>query len=344
MKKGAPIAATSGEHVAIRAPVIMDPSTPFKRLGPVSRLRDFVTPTEDVHVLAHLGVAHVDPAQWRLRIDGMVERPLVFDLEELLRFPPRDLTAVFECYGNPLEPDVPTRSVANVVWRGVTLGVLLARSGVRSDATVVCLEGLDSGTFADVYCERYIKDIPVARALQEDVLVAYAMNGAPLTHEHGFPARVIVPGYFGTSSVKWLSRITLAATRPEGLFTTQLYNRRVGLGERDREPARELDVNLVIVLPADRDRLRAGRHLVAGWAWSSSAIARVDVSTDGGASWHEAHLVEQESTPTWQHFGFEWEAAVPGSYEIRARATDSQGRVQPSAGRNAVHTITVTVE
>jgi sulfane dehydrogenase subunit SoxC len=93
----------------------MDPSTPFKRLGPVSRLREFVTPVEDVHVLAHLGVAHVDPRQWRLRIDGMVERPFVVDLEELLELPARELTAVFECYGNPLRPGVAARSVANVV-------------------------------------------------------------------------------------------------------------------------------------------------------------------------------------------------------------------------------------
>jgi sulfane dehydrogenase subunit SoxC len=337
--------ATSKERAAIRPPLVMDPSTPFKRLGPVSRLREFITPTEDVHVLAHLGVARVDPWQWRLRIDGMVERPLVFDLEELLRLPARELTAVFECYGNPLEPDVPARSVANVVWCGVPLAALLARSGVRSEATFVCLEGLDSGTFANSYCERYIKDIPVARALQDDVLIAYAMNGAPLTQKHGFPARAVVPGYFGTNSVKWLSRITLAATRPEGLFTTRLYNRRhVDLGGHEHvEPARELDVNAVVVRPADQDRVRPGRHLVTGWAWGTSPLARVELSTDGGASWHEADVVAGEPTPTWQRFRFEWEAAVPGPYEIRARATDSQGRTQPNAGRNAVHAITVRV-
>src|SRR4030095_6082752 len=111
----------------IGPPVVMDPSTPFKRLGPVSRLRDFITPTEDVHVLAHLGVARVDPEQWQLRLDGMVERPLVFELEQLLKLPAREQTAVFECYGNPLEPDVPARSVANIVWRGVSLADLLQR-------------------------------------------------------------------------------------------------------------------------------------------------------------------------------------------------------------------------
>jgi sulfane dehydrogenase subunit SoxC len=327
-----------------RSAVVMDPPTPFKRLGPVSRLKDFVTPTEQVHVLAHLGVARVDREQWELRIDGLVERPFAIDLDELLRFPARELTAVFECYGNPLQPDLPARSVANVVWRGVPLADLLARSGVRPPARLVCLEGMDSGTFAGTYCERYVKDIPLARALQGDMLVAYAMNGAPLTPEHGFPARAVVPGYFGTNCVKWLSRITLTEGRPEGLFTTRLYNRRVDLDGGERvEPARELDVNAVIVRPADQDRMPPGRHLVTGWAWSASAVVRVEVSTDGGVSWHDSYVVAPGSTPTWQRFGFEWDAAATGSYEIRARATDNRGRVQPSKGRNAVHAVSVTV-
>ena len=252
-------------RAAVRRSVVMDPPTPFKRLGPISRLKDFITPTEDVHVLAHLGVARVDPEQWQLRIDGMVERPLVFDLEELLRFPARELSAVFECYGNPLEPDVAARSVANVSWRGVSLADLLAR-------------------------------------------------------------------------------ITLAGARPEGLFTTRLYNRRVEhTGREHVEPAQELDVNAVIVRPADQDRVPPGRHLVTGWAWSASGITRVEVSTDGGASWHESHVVARGPAPTWQRFGFEWEAAAPGSYEIRARATDSRGWVQPNRARNAVHAIGVTI-
>ena len=186
---------------AIRPPVVMDPSTPFKRRGSVSRLRDFITPTEDVHVLAHLGVARVDPEQWELRLDGMVERPLVFDREQLMKLPARELTAVFECYGNPLEPEAPTRSVVNIVWRGIPLAELLARSVVRPEARFVWLEGLDSGTFAGTYCEHYVKDIPVGRALQDDVLIAFEMIGAPLTQELGFPARAVVPGFFGTYSV-----------------------------------------------------------------------------------------------------------------------------------------------
>ena len=326
----------------VRPRVVMDPPRPFKRLGPVSALKEFVTPVAKVHVLAHLGVARVDPQQWRLSIDGTVEQPFELDLDELLRLPARELSAVFECYGNPLEPDVAARSVANVVWRGVPLSKLLARAGVRAEARFVWLEGLDRGTFAGTYCERYVKDIPVARALRDDVLVVHAMNGEPLTPEHGAPARVVVPGYFGTNCVKWLFRVTLATARPEGLFTTRLYNRHVE-GREHAEPAQELDVNAVIVRPGDQDRIAPGRHLVSGWAWSASEITRVEVSTDHGTSWHASHVVARGSTPTWQRFGFEWDAATPGLYEIRARATDSRGRVQPIRGRNAIHAINVTV-
>jgi len=102
-------------------------------------------------------------------------------------------------------------------------------------------------------------------------------------------------------------------------------------------------VNAVIVRPADHDRMPPGRHLVTGWAWSASEVARVEVSTDGGASWYDSYVVAPGSAPTWQRFGFEWDAAASGSYVIRARATDSGGRVQPNTGRNAVHAITVTV-
>ena len=161
--------------------------------------KDFITPTDDVHVLAHLGVARVDRRQWRLRVDGIVARPFGLGHDELLGLPARDLTAVFECYGNPLDPDVPPRSVANVVWRGVPMTELLARAGVGAEATVVCFEGLDFGTFAGTYSEHYVKDIPMTRVRQGDVLVAYAMNGQLLTHEHGFPARAVVPGFFGTN-------------------------------------------------------------------------------------------------------------------------------------------------
>lgn len=329
---------------ASRRPVVMDPATTFRRLVPVAKLAPWVTPTDDVYVIAHMGIARVDVADWRLTVDGLVERPLALDYREVTSLPAHEVTAVIECFGNPVEPDVPTRRVGNVVWRGAGLADILARAGARSGAQHVWLEGLDFGIFANTHSDRYIKDLPLARALEDDVLLAWAMNGTPLTPEHGFPLRVFVPGYFGTNAVKWLSRIHLAAERPESLFTTRLYNRRVGAGERAVvQPVRELDVHSVIVAPADGATLGVGRHVVSGWAWSAWAVARVEVSTDGETSWAPAQLTPRGATPTWQGFTFAWTVERPGTYELRCRATDHRGRGQPPAGRNRIHAVAVTV-
>ena len=231
-----------------RPRVVMDPAATYRRLVPVDRLAPPVTPSEEVYVIAHMGIARVDVAQWRLRVDGLVERPLELDYQSLTALPATEVTAVIECFGNPVEPEVATRRVGNVVWRGVRLAHLLERAGVRPEARYVCPEGLDSGSFANVHSDRYVKDLPLARALERDVLVVWAMNGAPLTAEHGFPARVVVPGYFGTNNVKWLSRITVTAECPDSLFTTRLYMRRI---DGEVRPVRELDVHAVIVTPAE---------------------------------------------------------------------------------------------
>jgi DMSO/TMAO reductase YedYZ molybdopterin-dependent catalytic subunit len=330
--------------VTARQPVVMDPATTYRRLVPVDRLGPGITPTEDVYVIAHMGIARVDVAGWRLVIDGLVERPLILDYGEVTGWPAHEVTAVIECFGNPVEPDVPTRRVGNVVWRGARLADLLARAGVQPEAQHVWLEALDSGTFAGVHSDRYVKDLPLARARADDVLLAWAMNGAPLTPEHGFPLRAFVPGYFGTNAVKWLSRVHLAASRPESLFTTRLYNRRVVVDGRPVvAPVRELDVHSVIVTPAAGAALARGRHHVGGWAWSAWEVARVEVSADRGATWQVARLGARGSTPAWQPFSLEWTADTPGECELWCRATDSLGRVQPLQGRNRIHAVPVTV-
>jgi sulfane dehydrogenase subunit SoxC len=320
--------------------VVMDPNATYRRLVPVHRLSSPVTPAEDVYVIAHMGVARIDVAQWRLRVDGLVERPLELDYEALTALPTTEVTAVLECFGNPVEPEVATRRVGNVVWRGVRLAHLLERASVRPQARYVCPEGLDFGSFANVHNDRYVKDLPLARALDPDVLVAWAMNDEPLTPEHGFPARVFVPGYFGTNAVKWLSRITLAAERPESLFTTRLYNRRV---DGQMRPVRELDVHAVIVTPSDGATLALGRHTIGGWAWSHWPVRTVDVSSDGGRTWQGAAVARRGPDQQWQAFMYAWDGATRGRYELHVRATDEHGRVQPAAGRNRIHTIDVTV-
>ena len=320
-------------------PVVMDPGATFRRLVPVDRLAPQITPSDDVYVIAHMGIARVDVARWRLRVGGLVERPFEIDYHTLTALPATEVAAVLECFGNPVEPEVPTRRVGNVVWRGVRLAHLLERATVGREARFVCSEGLDSGTFAGVRCDRYVKDLPLGRALDPDVLVAWAMNGQPLSPEHGFPARLFVPGHFGTNAVKWLSRLTLAAERPESLFTTRLYNRRV---DGELRPVRELDVHAVIVQPADGATLAPGPQLVEGWAWSVWPVRAVEASADGGATWQPARVAPRGADHQWQPFTCPWEAA-PGRHELRVRATDERGRTQPATGRNRIHTISVHV-
>ena len=320
-------------------PVVMDPNTTYRRLVPVERLAPPVTPSADVYVIAHMGIARVEVTQWRLHLDGLVDRPFELDFDHLRAQPATEVTAVIECFGNPVEPEVATRRVGNVVWRGVRLAHLLQTAGVRPEARYVCAEGLDSGTFANVHSDRYVKDLPLARALEPDVLVAWAMNGALLTPEHGFPARLFIPGYFGTNAVKWLSRLTLTAARPESLFTTRLYNRRV---DGEMRPVRELDVHAVIVTPAEGAELGRGEHVIQGWAWSAWPVRAVEVSVDAGATWHEARVTPRGPDHQWQKFTSSWEPE-PGHYVLQVRATDEKGRTQPSTGRNRIHTINVAV-
>ena len=262
-----------------------------------------VTPTADTIVLCHMGVARLEAATWDLAIDGLVERPAVLTLADLRRLPAHRIKSVHQCAGSPLKPREPTRRVANVVWSGVRLADVLGVCGVRPEARYVWSEGADWGAFAGVDCPAYRKDLPLERALSPDVLLAFELNGAPLPPEHGFPVRLVVPGYFGTNSVKWLRRLTLAPKRAEGLFVSQLYNDPVldaaGHDTGATVPVWSLHPEAVIVAPAPATRLAAGTPVeVWGWAWGDRAIARVDVSTDGGSSWQAARLTERLACAT----------------------------------------------
>ncbi len=322
----------------------MDPAGTTRVLVPVVRLRSFLTPTEDFFVIAHMGIARMAADSWALRIEGAVARPRILSYVNLTAMPARPLTAVHECYGNPVEPEVPTRRVAHVTWLGVPLRDVLEPAGLRPEARCVWLEGADHGTFANVHSERYIKDLPLDKALDLDTLLAYAVNGAPLSAEHGFPVRVVAPGFFGTNSVKWLTRIYVSDRRPESLYTTRLYNREVPVGgTTERRPVRELDVHSVIVEPGEGDALASGARSVCGWGWSIHEVARVEVSTDGGTTWADARLEPRQARYAWQRFTLDWPVPAAGTYRLCCRATDCRGRGQPASGRNRIHTITVDV-
>lgn len=328
----------------------MDPSTGVRRikLAPHELVRR-VTPAEDLFVLAHLGIPRVDPEHWSLRVDGRMCRPATFSYAELTARPKKIVEAAHQCCGSPLEPTVPTRRVSNVRWGGVDLAALLAELGMDPSARFVWSYGLDGGRFGDTAWDWFVKDLPLERLRAGDVLLAYELNEAPLPAEHGFPLRLVVPGFYGTNSVKWLWRLELAAERHRGLFTTQLYSDRVAAedlaaGQPPARPVWAVAPESVIVAPAPESVLPLDRPTeIWGWAWSFRGVAAVEISVDAGASFSRAALEERRGW-AWQRFSLHWRPAAPGETLISARAFDANGSSQPEAGaRNAMHTVRVLV-
>jgi len=320
--------------VAVAGPVIHLPITP-------ASLADDFTATGALHVLAHGDVPVIPADTWQLEICGLVGKPLVVRLDDLEALPQHELVAIHQCAGNPLDPTVPARQIANVVWRGVDLRDLLAEAGIDPAATLLWAWGFDGGNFVGRPFVHYVKDIPLERVEEGGVLIANTLNGEPLSVRNGFPARLVVPGYYGTNSVKWLCRLELADHRPEGLFTTELYNDPVeGGGTR---PVRHIAPESMFSFPGPDATLRAGSHVVRGRAWASEEIAGVEVSFDGGENWEAAQTTGRQERG-WHSFSLEWQPPGAGRYVLQCRATDIAGEVQPAAGaRNAIYSVDVTV-
>ena len=326
----------------------LDPSGPFRRhpLQPY-QLVDRVTRTEDAIVLCHLGVPRMDPDAWTLMIDGLVRQQMHLTLGELMRRPRATLTSVHQCCGSPLEPEQPTRRITNVVWGGTRLSALIADCEPNPTARFVWSSGADHGVFGGVECDAYVKDLPLDR-IAADVLIAYEMNGAPLRPEHGFPARLVVPGYYGTNSVKWLTRLTLADRRANGPFTTRWYSDVLrdasGRPTGATSPVWSIAPESVIVAPAADQVLARGEEVeVWGWAWADGGVTAAEISGDGGTSWTCASL-EPRVEHAWQRFAATWRPQQRGSHELWARAHTTDGRCQPDTGaRNAIHRVAIAV-
>lgn len=322
-------------------PAKMDPIGLVLKPPADTDLVSFETAAADHFVLAHHGIARCSEQIWTLTIDGLVDRELRLSMAELRARADMTITAVLECAGNPEDADKPTRFVGNARWRGVALRHLLRAAGVDSKGSYVWLRGVDWGTYAGVDNSSYLKDIPLHKALAGDVVIAYEMNGEPLTAEHGFPLRAIVPGYYGTNSVKWLSQISVQAERAPGLFTTTLYNTEVN---GVLTPVWATAVNSRLTEPHEGDLLPPGPREVTGWAWAESPVTKVEISVDDGLSWQPAELDDRSLGPSWQAFRLSWTPAGEGTYAILARATDASGATQPTGLHiNQAHRVVVSV-
>jgi DMSO/TMAO reductase YedYZ molybdopterin-dependent catalytic subunit len=320
--------------MAIGTPVINNSIEP-------RHLASDVTNANDLFVLAHAGVPEIDAAGWSLEVCGLVGAVQTFSFEDLQRLPQRDVTSIHRCAGNPFVPTMSSRQIANVTWRGVDIRELLHAAGVDTGATHLWSYGLDYGEFFGHEVTHYVKDVPLSRIDDGDVLIALSLNGEPLSAEHGFPARLVVPGYYGTNHVKWICRLELAHRRPEGVFTTQLYFD--GPEGSERKPVWEVDPDAIFVFPLHGATIGHSRHRLWGRAWSSAEVVLAEVSVDGGETWITAN-VSPRTGRGWQTFQLDWQPPAAGTYRLMCRAIDATGRTQPTSGwRNEVHSIEVTV-
>ena len=313
--------------------------------SPVALLDSFITPVEHFYVRSHLPVPPgLDGATWTLAIDGEVNSPVSMSLDEIRKLPSTTITMTLECAGNGrafFDPPVAgiqwaKGAVGTARWTGVRLAEVLKRAGAKSTARFVYMNGADRplGTMPD-----FVRQLPIEKAAHPDTILAYDMNGQPITPLHGFPLRAIVPGWEGAYSIKWLTSLRLADRESDSFWVATGYRyptKRVAPGStvdpKDMAPLTGLVVKSLITRPLDGAAVGPGKVDVAGFAWAGETdISRVDISTDHGASWQQARLVGEQAKYAWRRFEFTFEASRPESYLILSRATDSQGRAQPMA-------------
>lgn len=315
----------------------------FSYRGPgrgVHALKSWITDDADLFLVTHMGFLEIDPAEWFVEIGGLVKTPMTLRLPDLQAMEQREYMSFHECAGSPLAPTEPKRRVGNVVWKGVPLADVLKLAGIIETASFVWASGLEWGEYAGLRDEVFQKDLPIHKAMAEEVLLALEINGKPLTADRGGPVRMVVPGWYGTNSVKWIGSITAADRRAPGPYTTRFYNDPTPSGTR---PVWAVAPESVIVSPDPTMDLGAGKACrIWGWAWGDVPIASVDVSTDNGVTWHSAS-VEPRKDKSWQKFEYVW-ASPEGRHVLMCRCTNEAGQTQPkSAARNAIHEITVQV-
>jgi DMSO/TMAO reductase YedYZ molybdopterin-dependent catalytic subunit len=317
-----------------------------------------VMPNARFYVRNHFRTPTIDASTWTLEVTGLVEQPLALSLRDLSRMPSETRVVTLECAGNgrfALDPPVGGEAwrlgaVSTAEWTGVPLVEVLDRAVPRPTAREVVFRGADHGAVegraGSVHFER---SLAVDTAREAQAVLAYAMNGEPLPLQHGYPVRLVVPGWYGVASVKWLTAIELVDQELEAYFQTEKYWYETDDGQR--EPVRLQRVRALITHPGEGEELPGGEITVRGVAWSGAApIARVEVSINDNP-WLEARLVGDRRRHSWQWWELLTRIDAPGEASIRARATDLAGRTQPGRpewnrhgyGNNAIQRLLVNV-
>jgi sulfite oxidase len=328
-----------------RPDLIVHEEEPFNaETGRAALAEGPLTATDAFYVRGHGAVPEIEPTAWRLRVDGLVERALDLSLATLREaFTEREVTATLQCAGNRREGLMAIRDIAGeapwgpgatgtATWAGVMLAEVLGLARPVPGAAHVGFAGADLCPEARP-AQTFGGSIPLDKACRPEVLLAWSMNGEPLAPVHGAPLRVVVPGYIGARSIKWLERIEVRAEPWKGYFQDVVY--RLLPEDEAPGPGAGMPLGLValnadILSPADGEVVAAGPVEVRGYAFAGGErhVARVDVSLDRGATWAQAELLEDLGRWAWRHWRIVVELA-PGEHEIVARAWDSSAATQP---------------
>ncbi|SPF52605.1 Sulfite dehydrogenase (Cytochrome) subunit SorA apoprotein [Candidatus Sulfopaludibacter sp. SbA4] len=359
-------AADDSTAIPGKRPMILHNDRPEDLETPVRYFDSWLTPVDAFFVRQHIPrPATIDPAAYRLTVNGMVSKPLQLTLADLQKLPQATVPATIECTGNGrgfYTPKVPgiqwgRGAIGNAEWSGPRIADILRAAGASSSAAFLETDGADVGVAST---PDFVRSLPMKKAMHPATILALKMNGQPIPDIHGFPARLIVPGWDGTSSVKWVIRLSAAAEANKGFFMNPGY-RYPKYALPPGTPARPAELEVIegmpvkssITAPEDQSKLALGAITVRGFAWAGEqAIERVEVSTDGGSRWHDAQLSSPKLPFAWRLWHLDWRPSDPGYYTILSRATDSSGRVQPIVAVwnpsgylwNAIDRVGVTVE
>ena len=310
---------------------------------PLDGFDTWITPIDRFFVRNHMSRPTVDLATWRLDVQGETATPLDLTMEDLKKLPPVELVSVLECAGNGRSFYQPTVTgmqwtfggVGNARWRGVRLADVLKKSGMKPSAKYVLFNGADTpiGKMPD-----FMRALPVKKALDPDTLLAFEMNGEALPVSHGFPLRLIAPGWAGDNWSKWVTHIQPIDKEFDGFWMKTAYRyplRPVAPGTAldpatEMKPLEGIRPKSVIAGPREGAGVGSGPVRIHGAAWAGeSPVAKVDVSTDSGRTWHPATLGKDKARYGWRLWELTWTPPGPGSYVLMARVTDASGGTQP---------------
>ena len=308
---------------------------------PLEGLRYSITPHGMHYLLIHFDIPEVDVETWRLSIGGLVSRPTSLSMAQIKELPSRTLLVTMECAGNGralLSPRAISQpwlleAIGTAEWTGTPLRYLLEKVGLSENVTEVLFTGLDQGYQGDLL-QYYQRSLDIKEILASDILLAYEMNGEPLQPQHGFPLRLVVPGWYGFTNVKWLERIEAIEKPFQGYQQVKTYQYTQSAKDPGK-PVTHIRVRALMIPPGIPDFVtrtrvvKSGIAILRGRAWAGGLdISRVEVSVDGGVNWQEAQLGDRPSPFAWREWSFAWYAR-PGRYSLSVRGTDSQGSRQP---------------